>query len=35
MDWILALIPWSVIMKLNIKTKEKIGIAVCMSLGFL
>ncbi|KAK6219091.1 hypothetical protein LQW54_002593 [Pestalotiopsis sp. IQ-011] len=35
MDWILALIPWSVIMKLNIRTKEKIGIAVCMSLGFL
>ncbi|ETS79804.1 hypothetical protein PFICI_07333 [Pestalotiopsis fici W106-1] len=34
MDWILALIPWPIIMRLNIKTKEKIGIAICMSLGF-
>lgn len=35
MDWLLALVPWAVIMALNMKTKEKIGVALCMSLGFV
>lgn len=35
MDILLAMIPWTVIMKLRMHTKEKIGVAVCMSLGIL
>ncbi|KAM0807745.1 hypothetical protein AB5N19_08085 [Seiridium cardinale] len=35
MDWILAFVPWAVIMGLNMRRKEKIGVAVCMSLGFI
>jgi hypothetical protein len=35
MDWLLALVPWAIIMSLNMKRKEKIGVAVCMSLGFM
>lgn len=35
MDWLLALVPWAVIMRLNIGTREKIGVGVCMSLGFM
>jgi hypothetical protein len=35
MDFALAFIPWPVIMKLQMKTKEKIGVAICMSLGLL
>lgn len=33
MDFILAMIPWSIIMKLNMAFKEKLGVAVCMSLA--
>ncbi|KAH8197362.1 hypothetical protein TruAng_008455 [Truncatella angustata] len=33
MDFILAIIPWTVIMKLNMALKEKLGVAVCMSLA--
>ncbi|KAH8682746.1 hypothetical protein BX600DRAFT_430607 [Xylariales sp. PMI_506] len=35
MDLVLALMPWKLILELNIKPKEKYGIAFCMSLGFL
>jgi hypothetical protein len=35
MDFILAIIPWFVIMKLQMKPKEKLGVAVCMSLGLM
>lgn len=35
MDFILAVIPWAIIMKLKMEPKEKIGVAVCMSLGFV
>ncbi|KAI1866324.1 uncharacterized protein JN550_007712 [Neoarthrinium moseri] len=33
MDFILAIIPWAVIMKLNMALKEKLGVVVCMSLA--
>lgn len=35
MDVLLAMVPWVVIMKLKMEMKEKIGVAVCMSLGFV
>jgi hypothetical protein len=35
MDFILALVPWFVIMKLNMKRNEKIGVAIAMSLGVM
>lgn len=35
MDFVLAIVPWTVIMKLQMKLKEKIGVAICMSLGFI
>lgn len=35
MDFLLAMVPWFVIMKLSIKRKEKLGVAFCMSLGIL
>lgn len=35
MDILLALIPWAIILHLRMKTKEKIGVALCMSLGFV
>lgn len=35
MDILLAMVPWAVIMKLQMQTREKIGIAVCMSLGVM
>ena len=34
-DFVLALIPWFVIMKLQMRKKEKFGIAIAMSLGIL
>lgn len=34
-DLILAVIPWVIIVKLKMDTREKIGVAVCMSLGVL
>lgn len=35
MDILLAIVPWFVIMGLNMQMKEKIGAAVCMSLGIV
>lgn len=35
MDFILAFVPWTVIMRLRMRFKEKLGVAVCMSLGVL
>lgn len=35
MDFLLAGVPWFVILKLKMKRKEKIGVAVCMSLGLV
>lgn len=35
MDFILALLPWLVIWKLQMKRREKLGIAIAMSLGIL
>lgn len=34
-DLILAVIPWLIIVKLKMDTREKIGVAVCMSLGIV
>ncbi|KAI1084326.1 hypothetical protein F5B20DRAFT_524503 [Whalleya microplaca] len=33
MDFVLALLPWSIIIKLQMQTSEKIGISVAMSMG--
>ncbi|KAF3763980.1 hypothetical protein M406DRAFT_240457, partial [Cryphonectria parasitica EP155] len=35
MDILLAAVPWAVIMRLKMHTKEKLGVAVCMSLGVI
>lgn len=35
MDIVLAMLPWSVILRLQMKTKEKLGVACAMSLGLL
>ena len=35
MDIALALLPWKLIMKLQMRQKEKIGVAVAMSMGIL
>jgi hypothetical protein len=35
MDIVLALLPWVILMRLQIKTAEKIGIAISMSIGVL
>jgi hypothetical protein len=35
MDIALALLPWTVVWKLQMKRKEKIGVAVAMSMGVL
>lgn len=35
MDWALVLVAWAVILGLNMRIKEKIGVAICMSLGFM
>lgn len=35
MDVVLALLPWSVIWGLQMKRKEKIGVALAMSMGVL
>ncbi len=35
MDFVLALLPWKVIWKLQMKRKEKVGIALAMSMGVL
>ncbi|KAI2635645.1 hypothetical protein GGS26DRAFT_550039 [Hypomontagnella submonticulosa] len=33
MDFVLALLPWSFIWKLNLRQNEKLGVAVAMSMG--
>ena len=33
MDFVLAFIPWPLIWSLKLKKKEKLGVAVAMSLG--
>lgn len=35
MDFVLALLPWKVIWKLQMKKKEKMGVALAMSMGIL
>ena len=35
MDLVLALLPWKLIWGLQMKTKEKLGVAVAMSMGIL
>lgn len=35
MDILLAMVPWAVLMKLKMQMREKVGIAVCMSLGLM
>lgn len=35
MDFALALVPWKVVMQLRMRLKEKLGVVICMSLGFL
>jgi len=35
MDFVLALLPWKVIWKLQMKRKEKVGVALAMSMGVL
>jgi hypothetical protein len=35
MEFVLALLPWRVIWKLQMKRKEKFGVAVAMSMGIL
>jgi hypothetical protein len=35
MDIFLALLPWPIIWKLQMKRKEKIGVALAMSMGVL
>jgi hypothetical protein len=35
MDMMLALLPWSIVWKLQMKKKEKLGVALAMSLGIL
>lgn len=34
-DFVLALLPWVVIMKLQMRKKEKVAVALAMSLGVL
>lgn len=35
MDATLALLPWTIIWTLQMKTNEKLGVAVAMSMGVL
>ncbi len=35
MDFVLALLPWKLIWKLQMKRKEKVGVALAMSMGIL
>lgn len=35
MDFVLALVPWKVLVGLRMRLKEKLGVLVCMSLGIL
>jgi hypothetical protein len=33
LDFVLALLPWQILMRLTMKRREKVGVAVAMSLG--
>lgn len=33
LDFVLALLPWQILMNLTMKRREKVGVAVAMSLG--
>ena len=35
MDFVLALLPWSILWHLQMKRREKIGVGIAMSLGIL
>jgi len=35
MDLIFAIIPWKIIMRMQMETKEKVGVALAMSMGVL
>ncbi len=35
MDFVLAMIPWKIIWGLQMKKKEKFGVAIAMSMGVL
>lgn len=35
MEFVLAMLPWRVIWKLQMKRKEKFGVALAMSMGIL
>jgi len=35
MDFTLAILPWTVIWKLQMKKPEKLGVGIAMSMGFL
>jgi hypothetical protein len=35
LDVVFAIIPWQYIMRLRMETKEKIGVALAMSMGVL
>jgi hypothetical protein len=34
-DFVLALLPWTIVWNLQMRKKEKFGVAVAMSLGIL
>jgi hypothetical protein len=34
-DFVLALLPWTIVWKLQMRKKEKLGVAFAMSLGIL
>lgn len=33
LDFVLAFLPWQILMGLTMKTREKVGVAIAMSLG--
>jgi hypothetical protein len=35
MDFVLALLPWSLLWKLQMNKREKVGIVVAMSMGIM
>lgn len=35
MDICLAMLPWPIILKLQMRKKEKFGVAIAMSMGLL
>lgn len=35
MDIVLALLPWRIVYKLKMRTKEKLGVGIAMSMGIL